>query len=87
MDNVLKSKVRRSGGALILSIPKAVQEALELTVDSAVSLSVVRKKLLVEPVRDVTLESLLNGLGPEDFAPTEEDKIWMDSEVGGEAIQ
>ena len=53
--------LRQSGGAEIVSIPKAIGKMLGLHVGSTLDLSVVDNKIVLTPVKEESLESLLAG--------------------------
>ncbi|WP_257274338.1 AbrB/MazE/SpoVT family DNA-binding domain-containing protein, partial [Endozoicomonas sp. SESOKO4] len=54
--------VRKSGGASIVSIPKAVLKTLGITVGSKLNLSIEDNKIVLSPVKEeLTLEALLEG--------------------------
>ena len=78
--------VCQSGGAEIVSIPKAIGKALGLHVGSELDLSIVDNKIVLDPVVEKTsLEELLAGSPRENFRITEEDREWIDAKpVGNE---
>ena len=84
MEQILK--IRKSGGASIASIPKPALESLGLSVGQDVKWSVKNHKLVLEPIETETLESLLVGVTREMMKPTEEERVWMGSEIGKELI-
>ena len=76
--------VRQSGGAKIVSIPKAIEKALSLHVGSELNLSIVDNRIVLDPVVDKTsLEELLAGSPRENFRITEEDREWIDAKPVG----
>ncbi|WP_257281542.1 MULTISPECIES: AbrB/MazE/SpoVT family DNA-binding domain-containing protein [unclassified Endozoicomonas] len=71
--------VRKSGGASIVSIPKAVLKTLGITVGSKLNLSIEDNKIVLSPVKEeLTLEALLEGSPTERLVMTDEDKEWVD---------
>jgi antitoxin ChpS len=79
--------VRQSGGANIVSIPKAIVQTLGLRVGSKLDLSIKDNSIVLTPIEDETsLEELLVGSPKECFAITDEDREWIDAApVGAEA--
>ncbi len=79
--------VRQSGGANIVSIPKAIVTTLGLKVGSKLDLSIKDNAIVLTPITDEsTLEELLAGSPKECFAITDEDRVWIDATpVGKEA--
>ena len=76
--------VRQSGGAEIVSIPKAIGKALGLHVGSELNLSIVDNRIVLDPVVEKTsLEELLVGSPRENFRITEEDREWIDAKPVG----
>jgi antitoxin ChpS len=78
--------IRQSGGAAIVSLPKAVLKTMGLNVGSNLDLSIGKEGILLKPIKDeLTLESLLEGSPKEKLILSEEDKAWLnDSAVGKE---
>ncbi|MCX7119425.1 MAG: AbrB/MazE/SpoVT family DNA-binding domain-containing protein [Legionellales bacterium] len=76
--------IRQSGGANIVSIPKAILKTLELHVGSKLDLSVVNNKIVLTPViKKQTLEDLLEGSPKDKLAFNKEDKEWLDDSAVG----
>ena len=76
--------VRQSGGAEIVSIPKAIGKALGLHVGSELNLSIVDNRIVLDPVVEKTsLGELLAGSPRENFRITEEDREWIDAKPVG----
>lgn len=70
--------VRQSGGANIISIPKAILKSLGLAVGSQLNLTLENNKIVLTPMEtEADLEWLLAGTSLEDFRLTEEDKEWL----------
>ena len=57
--------IRKSGGANIVSLPKAVLESLGLQIGSSLDLSIVDDQIILTPILDSkpSLESLLRAYG------------------------
>ena len=77
--------VRQSGGANIISIPKAIVKTLGLHVGSKLELSIVDQKIVLTPIieEELTLEGLLAKSPKESFAPLDEDREWLDFKSTG----
>lgn len=79
--------IRQSGGAKIISIPKAIVETLGLSVGSVLDLSIKDDQIVLKPViNEVSLENLLEGCSRENFALTDEDKEWLHATPVGKEI-
>ncbi|CAQ82447.1 MULTISPECIES: AbrB/MazE/SpoVT family DNA-binding domain-containing protein [Photorhabdus] len=80
--------IRQSGGANIVSLPKAIVKALSLHTGSKLDLSIQDNKIVLTPIEEeLTLESLLAGSPKECFTVTDEDREWIDvNPVGKEVI-
>lgn len=78
--------IRQSGGANILSIPKAILKALNLHTGSPLELSIEDHKMVLTPVANQpTLQTLLSGSPKKNLAIKEEDHQWLNAKsVGGE---
>jgi len=85
MSNISIS-IRQSGGANIVSLPKAVVQTLGLSVGSKLDLTLEGNRIILTPSEEVmTLEQLLAGSTKSDFTITEEDREWIDvTSVGKE---
>lgn len=71
--------VRQSGGAEIVSIPKAIGKALGLYAGKKLNLSIVDNKLVLDPmVENVALEELLADSPRDSFHIVDEDRKWLD---------
>ena len=76
--------VRQSGGANIISIPKAIVKTLGLHVGSKLELSIVEQNIVLTPIKEeLTLEGLLANSPKESFATLEEDRDWLDMKPTG----
>ncbi|PID54927.1 MAG: AbrB/MazE/SpoVT family DNA-binding domain-containing protein [Gammaproteobacteria bacterium] len=76
--------VRQSGGAEIVSIPKAIGKALGVHVGSKLELSIVDNRIVLDPVvKSASLEDLLADSPRENFRVTEEDREWIDAKPVG----
>jgi antitoxin ChpS len=82
------TKLRKIGGSVMLAIPPALLDILQLQPGSTVGIAVDSGRLVVEPQprRRYTLDELLAQCDPK--APrTKDERKWLDSEpVGGELI-
>ncbi|MEH6551252.1 MAG: AbrB/MazE/SpoVT family DNA-binding domain-containing protein [Pseudomonadales bacterium] len=79
--------VRQSGGAEIVSIPKAIGKTLGLHVGSKLDLSIVDNKIILTPMEeDLTLESLLANSPRECFDILTEDQVWVDAKPSGKEV-
>lgn len=79
--------VRQSGGANIVSIPKAIIQTLGLTVGSRLGLTLQDNSIVLTPViKEPTLEELLAGSPKECFKLTDEDRAWIDASPVGKEI-
>ena len=77
--------IRQSGGANIVSLPKAIVKTLGLQVGSKLDLSVEDQKIVLTPFKDSpSLESLLAGSPQDCFQVTDEDRAWLDAEPVGQ---
>lgn len=80
-----KVAVRKSGGASIISLPKAIVSTLGLDVGSELELTLSDHKIILTPVAEETLEDLLAASPKSCFKVTEEDRQWLnDGPVGNE---
>lgn len=70
--------IRQSGGANIVSIPKAILNTLGLHVGSTLDLTIVDCKIILTPVVEKeTLEDLLAGTPRDKLQLTNEDRDWL----------
>lgn len=84
---MIQLAIRQSGGANIVSIPKAILKTLGLHVGSTLELSIVDYKIVLTPVlEEQTLEDLLAGTPREKLEIKEEDQEWMDIKPVGKEI-
>jgi len=81
-----KISIRQSGGANIVSIPKAILSLLDLHVGSSLDLRVEDNRIVLTPTaQDPTLEELLAGSPKKNLALTDDDKEWLeDAPIGKE---
>ena len=82
------TNLRKVGGSVMLALPPALLDLLQLKVGAAVSVKVADGRLVVDPQPKprYTLEELL---ASSDFSQplTDEDREWLDAPpVGGEII-
>ena len=69
--------IRQSGGANIVSIPKAILSTLGLHVGSSLDLSIEDNRIVLTPAsEEQTLEELLAGSPKENLAMLDEDREW-----------
>jgi antitoxin ChpS len=79
--------IRQSGGANIVSIPKAVLKTLDLQPGSSLELAIVDHKIVLTPVVEQhTLEDLLAGSPKTKLAKTKEDREWLNSKSVGKEV-
>ncbi len=79
--------IRQSGGANIVSIPKAILKTLGLHVGSTLDLSIVDSKIVLTPVVEKqSLADLLAGSVSEKLQLTKEDHEWLGDAPVGEEI-
>ncbi len=80
--------IRQSGGANIVSIPKAVLKALRLQVGSTLELSIEDNRIVLTPAsNEPTLAELLAGSPKEHLELMEEDREWLaDEPIGKESL-
>ena len=70
--------IRKSGGANIVSLPKAVLKTLGLHEGSTIDLSLEDNRIVLTPVpEEVTLEELLAGSPKKKLKLSEEDQVWL----------
>ncbi len=79
--------VRQSGGANIVSIPKAVVNTLGLHVGSKLDMSIKDNKIVLTPItEELDLQAVLAGSPKECFNVTSEDREWLDAESVGKEV-
>ena len=80
-------RLRKVGGSVMLAIPRAMLDALELAPDASVGLSVKAGKLVVDPQkrRRYSLDELLARCNPA-VRRSREDRIWQKSRPVGHEI-
>lgn len=79
--------IRQSGGANIVSLPKAILKTLGLHVGSQLDLSIVDCKIVLTPIAEKqTLEDLLAGSSQEKLQFTNEDREWLDESTVGKEL-
>ena len=79
--------IRKSGGANIVSLPKAVLKTLGLHAGSTIDLSLEDNKIVLTPVLEKpTLEELLVGSPKEKLNLTEEDHEWLSEKPIGKEL-
>ncbi len=84
---MLTTNLRKVGGSVMLTVPPALLEQLNLAAGSAVSLAVEDGRLVVDPAPPVryTLEDLL---AASDYSPpvSPEERAWLDAPAVGREI-
>lgn len=78
--------IRQSGGAKIVSLPKAVIESLGLEVGSELELTVKGGSIVLTPIKSLSLASLLADSPKACFSVIDEDRQWIDASIRGEEI-
>ncbi len=79
--------IRQSGGANIISIPKAIVQTLGLDVGSKLNLTIQENSIVLTPIKDsLSLEELLAGSPKEAFSITQEDRDWIDEAPVGSDV-
>ncbi len=79
--------IRQSGGANIVSIPKAIVNTLGLHVGSKLDMSIKDNKIVLTPiVEEPDLQTLLAGSPKECFRVTQEDREWIDARPVGKEV-
>lgn len=79
--------IRQSGGANIISIPKAILKTLGLHVGSTLDLSIVDSKIVLTPLaQTLTLEDLLIGTPKEKLQCNAEDRDWLSANSVGKEM-
>ena len=79
--------IRQSGGANIISIPKAILKSLKLHVGSSLDLVVKNNKIILTPISDtMSLEAVLAGSPKKQLKLTVEDKAWLQAKTVGKEL-
>ena len=79
--------IRQSGGANIVSIPKAIVKTLGLKVGSKLDMSIKDNKIVLTPIaEELDLQTLLAGSPKECFRVTQEDREWIDAKPVGKEV-
>ena len=79
--------IRQSGGANIISIPKAILKTLDLKVGSTLNLSIEDSRIVLTPaVKEPSLEELLAGSPRESLRLTGEDRDWLTEAPAGKEV-
>jgi antitoxin ChpS len=81
------TNLRKVGGSVMLAVPPAILDLLQLSAGSTVGVTVDEGRLIVEPQRKrrYTLDELLAQCDPN--APiTDEERQWLDSQAKGDEI-
>lgn len=79
--------IRKSGGANIVALPRAVLSALGLHTNSVLEISLDKERIVLTPVQEkLSLESVLAESPKHNLIKTEEDKSWDSEEPQGGEI-
>lgn len=79
------ARLRKVGGSVMLAIPPALLDALDLKADASVGMTVKSGKLLVEARARYTLDELLSQCSSEVPADPEE-REWLDAPTTGREV-
>lgn len=84
---MITTSLRKVGGSIMLAVPPALLDLLNLRAGSAVSLAVDGHRLVVEPgsAKRYTLQELL-AQGDPNADPSEEERAWMDDPARGREL-
>ncbi|MBU3888074.1 antitoxin [Methylosinus sporium] len=79
------AKLRKVGGSIMVAVPPAMLNALELAAESTVGLSVEGGRLIIEPQpqRRYSLDELLSEEAP---SVSDRDEAWMNSPPVGREL-
>jgi antitoxin ChpS len=80
------TNLRKVGGSVMLAVPPAILDLLQLKAGSAVAISVDAGRLVVHanPPRRATLEELIAQCDPN--APLPEEREWVDAPAAGREL-
>ena len=81
------TNLRKVGGSVMLAVPPAILELLELQAGSSVGLAVADGRLVIEPIRPprYTLDELLAQCDAT-AAVSDEDRQWLDGRPTGSEL-
>ena len=81
------TNLRKVGGSVMLAVPPAILELLELQAGSSVGLAVADGRLVIEPIRSprYTLDELLAQCDAT-AAVSDEDRQWLDGRPTGSEL-
>jgi antitoxin ChpS len=84
---MLTTTLRKVGGSIMMVVPPAILDQLQLKAGAAVALVVDGQRLIVEPPRKprYTLEELLAQCDP-DAPLSDEDRAWINSAPAGREL-
>jgi antitoxin ChpS len=84
---LLTTNLRKVGGSVMLAVPPAVLDMLQLQAGATVALVVDSGRLIVEPQprRRYTLDELLAQCDPT-AEPAQEDREWLDARPAGREL-
>lgn len=78
------TKLRNVGGSVMMAVPRALLDVLQLKAGAEVGISVDGGKLVVQPARrKYTVDELLAGT---DFTRTPEDELWLNGPAVGREV-
>ena len=82
------TSLRKVGGSVMLTIPRAMLDQLELEAGARVDLAVTDGRLVVEPARKpkYTLAELLAASDYACTGPTQDDRAWIDAPAVGREV-
>ena len=82
------TSLRKVGGSVMLTIPRAMLDQLELEAGARVGLAVADGRLVVEPARKpkYTLAELLAASDYAVIGPTEDERAWVDAPAAGREV-
>ena len=82
------TNLRKVGGSVMLTIPRAVLDQLELEAGARVELAVADGRLVVEPARKpkYTLAELLAASDYGDAGLSAQDRAWVDAQAAGREL-
>ncbi|HEV8145025.1 MAG TPA: antitoxin [Bryobacteraceae bacterium] len=80
--------LRKSGGAVVMAVPRKILELVQLEVGSKVDLTVENGRVVISPERRprYTLTELLSKCRPGDLAPHKRDREWLRDPPRGKEI-
>lgn len=85
----IETKIRKSGGANIVTFPKAIMKYLAADIGSSLSLEMIDGTVVCKKISDdsTTLESLMANSPKECFELSDEDKEWLGAKPVGTELK